>query len=124
MGKIINGGGQPLYTTTLRHHWREEEKIVVTRHPALVEYLRETGVISDDTPVLLHATPDDIRGKHVIGILPLSLAALADKVTEIPLSLTPEMRGRELSLEEVREIAESPVTYKVTQVDHQPQLMT
>ena len=88
-------------------------KIVITRHEALVEYLREQGMIDDSTTVINHATHEDVMGKDVIGVLPLSLAAEANSVTEIPLRLTPEMRGQELSLETLRQIAGKPVKYKV-----------
>lgn len=89
------------------------QTIVITRHTALVAYLIETGVIAHDTPVLAHATPEDVRGRHVVGVLPLSLAALAVSVTEVPLALTPEDRGRELGIERMREIAGAPVRYTV-----------
>lgn len=90
--------------------------IIVTRHPALVEYLREIGLIPDGALVIAHATPDDVRGQHVIGVLPLSLAALAECVTEVPLALGLEHRGRELSLDEVRAMAGEPRTYRVVEV--------
>jgi len=94
-----------------------EDVVVVTRHDALVALLRERGIIQgDDVTVLAHASADDVRGRHVIGVLPLSLAALAASVTEIPLSLTPDMRGRELGLDELRGIAGQAVTYQVTVV--------
>lgn len=90
--------------------------IVVTRHQALVDYLVEIGLISHDTPVLSHVSADDVRGRHVIGVLPLHLAALADRVTEVPLALTPADRGKELALERIREIAGTPTTYVVRAV--------
>lgn len=90
--------------------------LVVTRHSALVELLRERGIVDDDAEVRAHVGEDDVRGRHVIGVLPLHLAALAWRVTEIPLALTPEDRGRELDIERLREIAGPAVTYKVTKV--------
>ena len=87
--------------------------IIVTRHPALVDYLIAEGIADPDTPVISHASPDDIRGKHVIGVLPLHLAAEAASVTEVPLSLPPELRGVELDEEQVREFAGAPRTYRV-----------
>ena len=92
------------------------QPVVVTRHPALVALLRERGLVTGDCKVLDHATSEDVRGQHVIGVLPLSLAALADKVTEIPLALTPELRGKELDLETLRRIAGEAVTYRVTTI--------
>ena len=88
-------------------------KVVVTRHPALVEYLIELGLITPETQVISHATQEEVQGKDVIGVLPLSLACLAKSITEIPLSLSPEDRGRELDIERIREIAKEPRTYSV-----------
>ena len=92
------------------------EKIIVTRHPALVEYLKEIGVITGDEPVITHATEEDVMGKDVIGVLPLSLASVANRVTEVTLNLTPEMRGRELSLDEIRSVAGDVTTYTVVKL--------
>lgn len=89
------------------------EKIIVTRHPALVEYLKEMKIITGKEPVITHATEEDVRGKDVIGVLPLALASVANRVTEVTLNLTPEMRGRELTLEEVRSVAGDVTTYTV-----------
>jgi putative CRISPR-associated protein (TIGR02620 family) len=94
-------------------------KLVVTRHPALVDYLRERGTIPtspDDVQVLSHADPIDVAGRDVIGVLPLHLAASAKTITEVPLSLPPELRGHEITIDQVREYAGSPTTYVVEQV--------
>lgn len=90
--------------------------VVVTRHPALVELLRERGMIRAGARVIEHATEEDVRGRWVIGVLPLRLAALARYVTEIELRLTPEDRGRELTIERLREIAGPAVSYTVRRI--------
>ena len=87
--------------------------IVVTRHKALIEYLIETGMVTAETPVLSHVNAEDVEGMHVIGVLPLHLAALAATVTEIPLDIPAELRGKELDLEQVRSFAGDPVKYSV-----------
>ena len=89
------------------------QTIVVTRHPALVDHLRDLGFLGLDTEVITHATAEQIRGKHVVGVLPLHLAAEAASVTEVPMDLPPEARGRELTLGEVRQYCRPPVTYVV-----------
>ena len=92
-------------------------KIVVTRHPALIALLKERGLADGAEAVLSHASPDEIRGKDVIGVLPLNLACMANSVTEIPLRLTQELRERgELDLETLREIAGEARKYKVTEI--------
>ena len=71
------------------------DTIIVSRHPAAIEFIaREVG---SEWPVLAIATAEDVRGKHVIGNLPLHLAALAGKVTVIEFEGAPP-RGQEYSL--------------------------
>lgn len=90
--------------------------IVVTRHPALVALLIERGLITADAPVIAHATAADVRDKHVIGVLPLSLASLALSVTEIPLNVPAELLGVELTLEQCREFAGETRTYAIRDI--------
>ena len=88
--------------------------LVVTRHPGLVTHLRRIGLIADDAGVVSHATPERVRGRNVIGVLPLALAVHAASVTEVPLlGLPAELRGVELSAEQVALYAGEPVTYIV-----------
>jgi len=88
------------------------ETIIVTRHPALVEFLAEEHGISGR--VVAHATEEDVAGRHVIGVLPLRLACLARTITEVPLNVPEEMRGTELTVDDLRNFAGEPVTYNVT----------
>jgi hypothetical protein len=90
------------------------EKIVVTRHPALIQLLLERGIVQDGTEVVGHATAEMVRGRHVIGVLPMELAAEAGMVTVVPLALEPADRGTEIRIERLREIAGEPKTYRVT----------
>lgn len=92
------------------------ETVVVTRHPALVEYLKEIGLITGDEPVISHATADQIRGKRVIGVLPMHLAAEAAEIVEVPLTVPPELRGQELDIEQVRQFAGEPRVYRVSMI--------
>lgn len=87
--------------------------LIVTRHPGLVTYLRARGLAPLDCEVVEHATADLVRGKHVIGVLPLWLAVEAETVTEIPMSIPPELRGVELTAEQTAEFAGEPRTYAV-----------
>ena len=92
-------------------------KLVITRHPALVEYFLEIGLIRQgEYKLIAHATLDDVRGQHVIGVLPLALASQTASLTEIPLTLPAEMRGKELTIEDIRQFAGSPATYQIWKV--------
>ena len=91
--------------------------IVVTRHKALVELLQERGIIGDDVKVIDHvALPSMLDGHDVIGVLPLYLAARCRTVTEVPLNIRPDERGKELDLDRLRDVAGDPVTYQVIRV--------
>lgn len=94
--------------------------VIVTRHPALVAHLREIGLATPATPVLTHAAPEQIQGRRVIGVLPLHLAALAAEIVVVPLAVPPELRGVELTLDQVRDLAGEPETYTVTRRTGEP----
>jgi len=88
-------------------------EVIVTRHPGLVDHLREIGLISKNVKILSHAGPDDVRGKNVCGVLPHSLSSLTASFTEVPLSIPAELRGTELTLEQIKKYANPAVTYIV-----------
>ena len=90
--------------------------LVVTRHPALIEYLQEIGLADSTTEVVAHATPEVVRGKHVCGVLPHSLSCLTKSFTEVPLFLPAELRGKELTVEQVRQYAQPAVTYQINKI--------
>jgi len=90
--------------------------LVVTRHPGLVAHLRTIGLIGDDATIIAHATPDQVADRQVIGVLPHSLSCLCTSLTEVPLNIPAELRGQELTEEQVRQYAGDPVTYKVTRI--------
>ena len=90
--------------------------IVVTRHTALIEYLKEIDLIKDDVKVISHATPDEVAGQDVIGVLPHSLSCLTNTYTEVPIFVPAELRGQELTIEQIKEYAQAPATYKVAKI--------
>lgn len=92
---------------------------VITRHKALVSYLLDRDIIKEGEYKLIeHADYKDVEGQDVIGVLPLQLASYAKSVTEVPLKLTPEMRGKELTFDEVEKVAQEPVQYIVREVNN------
>ena len=91
---------------------------VITRHKALLAYLLDKDIIKEGEYKLIeHADYPEVQGQDVIGVLPLQLASYAKSVTEVPLKLTPEMRGKELTFEEVEKVAQEPVQYIVREVN-------
>jgi hypothetical protein len=68
-------------------------------------------------------TSDGTRCAAAQGVLPLHLASVAEMVTEVPLALAPEDRGRELDLARLREVAGAPRTYVVREIEW-PRILT
>lgn len=89
-------------------------KILVTRHPALVEYFSNIGITFDK--VITHATAEDVTGNDVYGVLPLYLASLANTVTTVDMDLPAEMRGKELSLTDIETYFTGMSTYQVKKI--------
>lgn len=90
--------------------------LIVTRHPALKSFLIEKGVATADTPVLPHASAADVEGKAVAGILPMHLAALTASFTTVELALPLELRGKELSIEDMRRYCKGLRTFVIWDV--------
>lgn len=101
------------YAQIFKERKMKRLELIVTRHPGLVTYLREVGMADEETIIVAHATPDVVRGKRVCGVLPHSLSCLCDTFTEVPLDLPQELRGTELTVEQVRQFARPAVTYRV-----------
>lgn len=91
--------------------------LIVTRHQGLVDYLVAKGFVGADVEVVEHASAEVVEGKHVWGVLPHSLSVLCASFTEIPLSLPAELRGKELTMEDMEKYAGKPVTYMVNTVE-------
>lgn len=91
------------------------ERILITRHPALAQFLTQQGIKFDK--IIDHATAEDVKGKDVYGVLPLHLAALANTITSVDLNLPAKMRGKELTIADVGEYFNSLTTYKVQKIE-------
>ena len=87
--------------------------LLVSRHRALREYLREVGVGCDADPVLFgEVAGNRTYGLNVTGRLPLPLAADARTVLWAGMKPQPGDLGCELSLEELRELVTALVMYR------------
>jgi putative CRISPR-associated protein (TIGR02620 family) len=93
-----------------------ETTLVVSRHPAMLALLRERGIVSENAVILAHVSEGDVKSRHVVGTLPLRLAALTASITEIELRVPADRRGAELGLDELRRYAGATRTYAVREV--------
>lgn len=87
--------------------------LVVTRHPALIEYLREIGLVTGEIEVLPRAQPHDVAGRVVYGVLPYHLAACAEVLIYIPMFAPAWLQGKDFTIEQIRQYAGRPIEYKV-----------
>lgn len=90
----------------------QSDIVIVSRHTGAIQWLRELG-FGPDIPVIATATPDDVRGKWVIGNVPMQLASLALGVLAIEFSGAPP-RGQEYGVEEMRKAGARLSAYFVT----------
>jgi CRISPR-associated protein Csx16 len=92
---------------------------VVSRHAGAVEWVRRRLPVADELQVLAHVPEDQVfkPGDRVCGVLPLALAAriclqgAAPMVIDVNLPL--DMRGRELSADELEALQARLVRYEV-----------
>ncbi len=87
-------------------------RVIVSRHPAAIEFLRAECPEFAEAPVLESATEDDVRGAVVGGNVPLHLAAVAAQVVAVEFSGIPP-RGVEYGLAEMRAAGAHVSRYKV-----------
>ena len=78
----------------------ENSCLIVTRHPAAEQFIRQADARFADAPVVANATAEDVAGKIVAGNLPLQLACLAEQVHVVEFT-GPAPRGQEYSIEDM-----------------------
>ncbi len=94
----------------------EYEQILVSKHPNLADYLIMHNVVNKDIERKDHVRPEDIHGKHVIGVLPLSMACHAALYTEIPLRIDHDKRNQVMSIDEIGYCIQKPRTFRIEEV--------
>lgn len=89
-------------------------EIIVTRHAATVEWLREMGI---EAEVKSQVDVEDVQGKVVIGNIPFHLACETKEVYVVGFNNLPEgVRGYELSLEDMKRYGAFLQRYQVIKV--------
>jgi len=92
--------------------------LVVTRHKDLVALLKKWGDIDESVRVIEHTdNVEDVRNMDVIGVVPAKLAIFANSVTEVPLTIPQEWRGKEIPLDKLETMASVPITYKIEKIE-------
>lgn len=117
----VTGGGVEELSWAL---WRAQQsvpvapepgRLIVSRHPAAIEFIREQLPEFAEAPVVASATPEQVRDAHVAGNLPLHLAALAATLWAVEFAGTPP-RGQEYTLDDMRAAGAALCAYRVQRV--------
>lgn len=94
--------------------------LIVTRHNATVEWLKNTITSdeADEMVVTAHYTPGMAQGfLYVVGILPINMVAelYAEGIRyyQVTMDVPEEFRGKELSIEQMDEFNARLVQYRV-----------
>lgn len=96
------------------------EKLIVCRHPATVKFIKaELPEFRGASVITGNATDVDIRGKDVVGVLPVSLACHAGRYRVVEIIGSPP-RGAEYGLEELRAAGAQITEYRVEKVGPLP----
>lgn len=103
-----------IYKPVILVSMMDMENVIVTRHGGLVSWLNRNGI---GGKVIEHATPENVRGKVVYGVLPLHLAAEAELIWTIDMpDLPAEKRGVDLTPDEMDQYGATMVGYVVERV--------
>jgi len=92
------------------------ETVIVTRHVGALQWLNKHHPEFGEARVITHATPELVRGKRVVGILPVQLAAECAEYWHLEMSVPREKRGAELTAEELERFGCKLTRYEVRKV--------
>ena len=92
------------------------KNVYVGRHPAALEWAKAHGLPEDAKLVVGNATPADVEGRVVWGVVPLHLAAAAAEVHVIEFAGTPP-RGLEYGRAEMDAAGARWARYRVQRVE-------
>lgn len=95
--------------------------LFVTRHPGAVEWARRRGIEAEMIAHLDDQTIARLRsGDVVMGVLPVAVAAevcaRGARFVHLELHVPPELRGRELSADDLERLGARLVEYEVRRV--------
>ncbi|WP_322507784.1 CRISPR-associated protein Csx16 [Anaerolinea sp.] len=91
-------------------------KIIVSRHPGAIEFVRKHLPDFADAPVISQATENDVQGNEVVGNLPSNLAALASRYIAIEFPAGNAPRGQDYTLEDMENAGAQLVEYRVERI--------
>jgi len=91
--------------------------VVVTRHAGALEWLRKHHPEFEDCEVLAHARPEDLIGNRVVGVLPVHMASMCAEYWHLEMTVPPDCRGKELTVEDMERFGCHITRYTVEVVE-------
>ena len=77
------------------------ETLIISRHAGAMGWIQKHHPEFAECELITHASPEILKGKRVIGILPIQLAVLATEFWNLSLNVPANMRGKELTIEDM-----------------------
>jgi len=96
--------------------------VIVSRHEGAVKWIKAHYPQFGGAPVLAHADAESVKNKHVIGNLPLHLAAEAKTIYAIEFDTPP--RGAEWTEKDMEKAGARLVRYTVYRTENLQRLVT
>ena len=81
-----------------------EKIVIVSRHQGALNWLKKHHPEFDNVEYFSHINEKDIKDNIVIGTLPINLAKLAKEYWHLSMSIPSEMRGVELTIEDMENL--------------------
>ena len=92
--------------------------IVITRHKDTIRLLKEKGIITEEDTILDHVDNiEQIKGRIVLGTLPIDLAEYCERILFIKWDIPLEARGRDWTYEETKKFFNGISEYKVIRLE-------
>ena len=91
----------------------QKDILILTQHIGAIEWLRRIGITAE---IVTQPTAEKVRGKHVIGDLPIHMAIECFTVTSIAFDKTPNKREEEISANDMEKFGARLETFLVRRV--------
>lgn len=92
-------------------------KIVVTKYQTVYDFLVEKEIIPEGTEMVSYINPKYAEGKEIYGMVPMSIAALAESYTEVKIAFNNKANPEDLSVQELERLIKYVTTFTVKKVN-------
>ena len=94
--------------------------LIVTGKPEFAAYIIERCGLPADVEIRSTVAEDDIRGRHVYGMLPPHLGQHAARISTLAIKAPKWIRPKGMTLDEMRRYGAEICTYQIVVLSDQP----